>query len=131
LVTAVAAVLVLTAAGVALAEAISGTSGDDDLRGTNRADKISGAGGDDTIEGLDGNDQLYGDSGDDTLGGGKGRDYLSGGRGVDTLEGGPSNDRLIAIDRKSGDIVDCGQGDDRAFVDAGDIVTNCEIFFFR
>ena len=46
---------------------ITGTAGDDVLRGTRRADVICGLGGDDRIAGRGGNDAIYGDAGDDRI----------------------------------------------------------------
>ncbi|MGJ8573381.1 MAG: calcium-binding protein [Hoeflea sp.] len=62
----------------AMAEAIQGTSGDDELTGTS---------GNDTIRGLAGNDLLIGSGGNDTLLGGDGNDTLNGGAGNDVLAG--------------------------------------------
>ncbi len=74
---------------------ITGTSGDDVLRGTAGNDVICGLAGDDRILGLAGNDTLIGGLGDDFLDGGAGSDRLVGGRGKDALRGGAGNDALI------------------------------------
>src|SRR4051812_12538217 len=70
---------------------ISGTTGNDTIRGNGvsagvtggipglDADGISGLGGDDSIEGGGGNDTLSGGEGSDTLVGGAGSDFLNGG----------------------------------------------------
>ncbi|MEM5494468.1 calcium-binding protein [Hoeflea sp. AS16] len=63
----------------AMAEAVQGTSGDDELTGTS---------GNDTIRGLAGSDLLIGGGGNDTLLGGDGNDTLNGGAGDDVLAGG-------------------------------------------
>ncbi|HKP91427.1 MAG TPA: hypothetical protein VJT75_15790 [Thermoleophilaceae bacterium] len=102
------------------------TGGDDKLRGTPRSDTIHGGSGNDTILGLAGGDKLFGDEGNDLLDGGKGGDTLDGGKGRDRFKGGPANDRVQASDGVK-ETVDCGPGgDDRATVDAGDVVTGCE-----
>jgi Ca2+-binding RTX toxin-like protein len=63
---------------------ITGTSGDDDLKGTERSDVICGLGGDDTIDGGRGSDTIDGGGGDDTIDGGRGDDTIIGGLGGDT-----------------------------------------------
>ncbi len=62
---------------------LTGTVGDDFLRGGNL---------DDTLSGLGGSDQLDGSAGNDSLAGGDGNDYLLGGLGNDTLDGGAGED---------------------------------------
>ena len=61
----------------ALADALSGLDGDDE---------INGLGGNDMLSGGAGNDQLYGAAGNDTLIGGAGNDRLDGGRGNDLYQ---------------------------------------------
>lgn len=98
----VAALMLALGVGTALAINLTGTSGPDRLVGT--ADN-------DTLRGLGGNDLLIG-RGDS-----------------DRLFGGAGNDRINAVDpRPEGDLVNCGPGNDRAFVDPSteDIVRNCE-----
>ncbi len=84
---------------------ITGTSGDDVLRGTPKADvicggagndRIYGRGGDDILIGGPGNDRIYGGAGDDTLIGEAGHDLLDGGAGDDLVIGGPGNDRVVS-----------------------------------
>ena len=65
---------------------ITGTAGNDWLRGTELRDHILGLGG---------NDQLWGNGGDDTIEGGDGNDTLVGGHGLDTLLGGDGDDVYI------------------------------------
>ncbi len=118
---------VLTLGGVALAKEITGTSGPDDLEGTNRSDKIWGLQGPDYIAGKGGSDDLYGNRGEDEVRGADGYDYVDGGRGSDDLYGGRRNDWLKAVDGER-DLVNCGSGhDDEAYVDEIDRVNeNCE-----
>ena len=71
---------------VALAQTITGTSGDDPmLFGTSRADTINALSGNDVLAGLGGDDILNGGSGADLLVGGAGADELNGGAGFDTV----------------------------------------------
>jgi Ca2+-binding RTX toxin-like protein len=126
-------------------QVLKGNSGNNTIRGDSGRDKILGLGGNDTLNGLAGRDRLQGGPGNDTLGGGNGRDKLFGGQGRDRLNGGAGNDLLVGAggrDRLFGgpgndtlradgdnrrDFVDCGVGtNDRAFVDARDVVTRCE-----
>ncbi len=94
--------------------------------GTSRGDYLAGGGFDDVILGEKGNDTLLGGMGDDRLGGGPGNDVLIGGAGADVLVGGPGSDTIYAADGER-DIIDCGTGNDRAVVDAVDVVKNCEV----
>jgi hypothetical protein len=59
-----------------------------------------------------------------TIDGGAGDDRLTGGPAGDTISGGDGADVVEARDG-SADTIDCGPGLDRAFVDAVDVVTNC------
>ena len=73
---------------------ITGTRGDDRLRGTAERDVICALAGDDFVNGRGGNDLICGsDSGDDIFGG-RGDDRILGGGAVDDLRGGAGNDRL-------------------------------------
>lgn len=76
------------------ANAVDGTSGNDNITGTPSADMISGFSGNDTLYGAGGNDTLIGGSGNDRLEGQDGNDVLSGGDGSDTLIGGNGDDSL-------------------------------------
>jgi hypothetical protein len=117
-----------------------GTVNRDVLQGMDGNDELHGAGGDDVLEGGNGDDELFGDGGADELTGGAdadelhgsgGADTLVGGPGPDTLSGGSDNDTLDAVDGAGGDIVNCGGAlgtdTDKATVDPGDAVSNCEI----
>jgi RTX calcium-binding nonapeptide repeat (4 copies) len=74
---------VLLLSGVALAENIRGTFGQDDLTGTNQNDRIYGLGAADTIEGRAGNDDCYGGSGADEISCGNVNDRIDSGFGED------------------------------------------------
>lgn len=104
---------------------LDGGDDDDELRGGDGRDRLFGRFGDDDIHGENGNDELEGGRGSDTLDGGSGDDKLNGGFDEDVLRGGPGNDRLVAVGGGV-DEVDCGPGRDRADVDRGDVVRNCE-----
>lgn len=112
---------------------ITGTSGNDTIKGTGDADeiyglagndRIQGKGGDDTIYGGEGNDNIKGGSGDDTLYGDKGNDTIRGGSGDDVLYGGEGSDTLkgdnILQGGSGSDIIYGGEGDDVAKGQSGD-----------
>lgn len=65
---------------------LSGTAGDDQIRGSNF---------DDSLSGLEGNDTLLGGLGADSLFGGTGSDKLVGGSGADLLRGGSGRDVIV------------------------------------
>ncbi len=94
--------------------------------GTKNNDYLAGKGGNDHIYGLGGNDTILGGAGDDWLYGGNGNDVINGGPGSDHIFGGAGSDTIYAQDGER-DIIDCGAGQDRATVDAFDVVKNCEI----
>ncbi len=78
---------ILTAAGPALAEPITGTPDNDVLPGTAKRDTIHGLAGDDDITGRKGNDRVFGDEGFDTF-------HWAEGDGQDRVDGGLDFDRL-------------------------------------
>ena len=80
------------------------------LKGGEGADKLlAGAGG----------DVAFGGDGPDTLSGRAGPDRLFGERGRDKFIGGDGDDRLHADDGNPDQAINCGAGDDIAFVDRG------------
>lgn len=87
-----------------------GTSGNDDLIGTQGKDVISALAGDDTVDGADGNDIICGNDGDDTIVGGDGNDLLLGGDGKDDIHGGNGRDRLRG--NRGRDVLHGGPGRD-------------------
>ncbi len=112
-----------------------GTAGADALDGASTGDLIFGLGGDDLIRGLAGSDCLIGDGGSDRLLGGEGSDRLTGGAGADELAGGrgvnrydagSGNDIVRAANGRR-ELVSCGPGRDRAWVDRRDRVGGCEL----
>jgi Ca2+-binding RTX toxin-like protein len=111
-----------------------GTRRAETLNGTAAADLMFGLGGSDVMRGRGDDDCLIGGSGKDRLLGGPGYDRLTGGTGADTLVGGPGVNRYDAgagndvVDARNGraELVSCGSGRDRARVDRGDRVRNCE-----
>jgi hypothetical protein len=120
---------VVLLSGVALAKNITGTFGQDNLRGTNQLDRIYGLGAADTISGLGGSDDLYGGSGQDQVRARDGKDRIDGGFGSDGLFGGGHNDTISAADGYK-DHVNCGRGIDTAYVDRFDRVNkDCENVF--
>jgi Ca2+-binding RTX toxin-like protein len=121
---------VIVLSGVALAVDKSGTFEDDVLPGTSQLDRIYGLGAADTIRAKEGNDDCYGGSGDDEVRCGPGNDRIDGGFGEDDLFGGAGNDTISAADGRV-DQINCGPGDDTAYVDEHDVYddVNCEEVF--
>jgi Ca2+-binding RTX toxin-like protein len=119
---------VLLLGGVALADTIDGTSGPDDLVGTDNDDVIHASGGADYVSGLAAPDLLYAGAGNDTVVGRDGNDRIYGNTGSDTLYGNESNDTINSAGDQAKDVVKCGIGkDDTAYVDEIDWVKeNCE-----
>ena len=101
------AVMVLVAAGVAIAVNKVGTDGPDTLRGTNGDDNLVGLGGQDNIFSLDGTDNLAGGLGKDNV---LARDERRPGRGDKNLDGGPGNDAVFG--GKGSDKIVGGEGND-------------------
>lgn len=93
-------------------------SGDDEITGSSGNDTLKGYAGDDTIDGASGNDVLYGGAGADELDGGAGADRLFGEADSDLLFGGAGNDRLDGGD--GDDELYGGEGNDRLLGGAGD-----------
>jgi hypothetical protein len=124
---------------------LAGGAGDDELTVWANIDE-----GNSTLIGNGGNDKLTAGDYQDTLDGGPGNDIINGGFGNDVLTGGPGQDTILAdatsascgwysytckipfgndvVNARDGeaDTIDCGVGEDRAVVDAIDVVTNCE-----
>jgi Ca2+-binding RTX toxin-like protein len=126
-------VLLLGGGGVALADTVDGTSGADDLVGTDKDDVIHASGGADYVSGLAGPDLLYAGAGNDTVVGRDGNDRIYGNTGSDTLFGNESNDTIYSAGDQTRDVVKCGIGkNDTAYVDKIDWVNkNCENVFLR
>jgi Ca2+-binding RTX toxin-like protein len=76
--------VIMTAAQIAQATAISGTTANDTINGSSSSEAILGFDGADSISGLAGNDSIYGGKGADILRGGLGADMLAGGDDSDT-----------------------------------------------
>jgi Ca2+-binding RTX toxin-like protein len=96
---------------------IAGTEFPDTIVGTRSGEHICARAGGDTVRARGGNDVVDGGTEADRLDGGSGRDRLIGGRG---------NDTILARDDER-DTIECGWGDDRAFVDRVDrVLRGCE-----
>jgi Ca2+-binding RTX toxin-like protein len=128
---------------VAVSGTFAGGPGDDDFFVRSSMD-----GGDSTVTGGAGNDKLKGHDHVETIDGGPGNDRVEGGYNNDLLTGGPGKDTIFGdsttdtcnflsckipfgndvINARDGeqDTIDCGPGEDRATVDAIDVVANCE-----
>jgi Ca2+-binding RTX toxin-like protein len=109
-----------------------GLGGADTILGGFGGDCLSGEGGADEIHGGTQGDLIEGGAGDDKLLGGglrgrgrSGNDTLVGGPGEDLLTAGDGADRILARDGGR-DRIDCGAGQDVAYVDGVDIVSGCE-----
>lgn len=84
---------------------INGRGGDDIIDAGEGDDLVSGGNGKDTILGRGGKDILYGDDGNDVIFGEAGDDFIWGGAGTDTLLGGTGNDTYL-ISALTGDTAD-------------------------
>jgi hypothetical protein len=97
-----------------------GSAGDDTIR---VLDPIvlwaRGRSGADHLAGNARNDYLNGDEGDDELSGHAGNDRVYSGSGHDVAYGGDGNDLLLTKDQDRDRVIDCGRGNDRAFIDRG------------
>jgi len=104
-------------------DAVSGDEGDDQVYGTGGDDRVFGGSGNDDIAGTTGSDVVYGDDGDDKVSGGYPFDLSS-----DSIFGGAGNDIMDAYNTVAvADFVSCGTGDDLAYVDESDVVSDdCE-----
>src|SRR3954466_12838883 len=89
---------------------MTGTPGNDVLRGTSGVDYLCGRAGDDVLVGLRGADHLVGGLGDDLVRAGPGEDWVVGRPGWDVLRSGGGKDGLI----------DGGNGYDRLYGGPGD-----------
>jgi Ca2+-binding RTX toxin-like protein len=77
------ALVVLLAAGVALAAVVNCVAGADECVGTNNPDTLNGSEVGDSMEGRSGDDRLYGNAGSDDFDGGRHEDTIRGGEGED------------------------------------------------
>ena len=114
IIAATGTVLLLGSAGVAAADTINGTSGNNLLVGTAVADNIDGLAGNDVIDGRKGDDTIIGGLGNDWIQGGEGADTITDGPGQDIIDAGPdvSNDKIVLSNDGEKDTVGCGPGDD-------------------
>jgi Ca2+-binding RTX toxin-like protein len=101
---------------------LSGSGGNDTLKGGSGNDTLFGGVGEDTLMGGSGNDGLNGGVGRDTLNGDLGDDTLSGGVDDDLLNGGAGNDTLSGgLDN---DVLNGGAGNDTLSGGLGDDILN-------
>ncbi|MDC7267162.1 MULTISPECIES: calcium-binding protein [unclassified Shinella] len=87
---------------------VTGTDGNDILRGSSVADVMNGGAGNDAVFGGNGNDTIRGGTGDDVIGGGNHADALYGQEGDDTIYAGAGDDSVKG-----------GEGNDLLFGGAG------------
>jgi Ca2+-binding RTX toxin-like protein len=141
----------INCAGVPSSQNCLGSPQSDNILGDIKANRICGQGGNDYILGRGGNDFLRGNEGNDRILGADGGDQIIGDNfidcppgttvtGADILQGGPGEDIMFHGNTGFGgkgptdpdgfkDIIDCGPGDDRAFINTatdGDVAMNCE-----
>jgi len=91
------------------------------------ARELTGTSGEDSLRGGRGPDQLSGLAGNDEIAGSTSADCLHGGGGEDTIRGATGNDWITTRDGER-DTVFCGPGeDDTALVDRQDSVSSCEV----
>ncbi|MEM9048825.1 MAG: M10 family metallopeptidase [Pseudomonadota bacterium] len=88
----------VTLTGTAGEDDLRGSEADDLIRGYGEDDRLSGNGGDDTIKGGEGKDRLLGGDGNDNLFGGNDRDNILGELGDDRLYGGAEKDKIYGGD---------------------------------
>ena len=121
LVAAAMLVVLVVVGGAALAQSLTGNDGDNRLVGSNHRDEISGQGGDDLIKGQRAADALSGGSGDDTIYAGPTNESA-----MDAVSAGGGDDFVRVFNRPAArDVVDCGDGFDRAVADSRDILAGC------
>jgi Ca2+-binding RTX toxin-like protein len=121
--------------GTEMQNCLFGGSGDDKLDGRGHKDQLTGGAGDDTLDGGKAGfpngangpqaNEYFDQTGNDKVTGGPGSDWMYGGSGKDIFTGGDEGDHITANDGHA-DTVDCGAGDDQAWVDELDKVVNCE-----
>jgi dienelactone hydrolase len=104
---------------------VNARAGDDCVHAGGGADRLLGSRGSDLLRGQRGADELRGGGARDVIHGNGGPDLIGGGAGNDLLGGGIGHDRISARDG-SADLLDCGPGRDRAWVDVADRATGCE-----
>lgn len=78
------------------------------------------------LDGGTGHDRIDAGPRTDVVRGNDGNDTLDGRGGGDVVYGGAGDDRIEARDGVA-DTIDCGDGDDRAAIDAIDTAANCEV----
>ena len=112
---------------VDLAEGLGGPAEEQDI--LSGFEVVLGGRRDDTLRGTEGEDNLDGGGGEDLIDGRGGDDRVSGGRGVDSIFGGLGADILRSRDDAPDTLIDCGDGDDTAYVDPEDEPLGCEEVF--
>jgi Ca2+-binding RTX toxin-like protein len=96
----------------------AGADGDDTIRALDPVVlRAVGGRGADGLSGNASNDYLNGVGRSDVLKGRAGKDRLFAGPGRDLVYGGGGNDFLWALDDDRDRVIDCGRGNDRAFID--------------
>jgi Ca2+-binding RTX toxin-like protein len=94
-------------------ENVLGTNYDDDIYGNALANSLSGRSGNDVLVGYDGDDILDGGAGNDKIDGGAGTDIMSGGSDSDRFYFSHLDDSLLAGGKPQDVITDFQQGQDK------------------
>ncbi len=114
---------------------LGGTKGSDRIVGRQGNDSIKGRAGDDCLLGKGGNDKIAGNGGGDNVRGGGGKDKIKTQGGGDVIRAGRKADKIksgggkdtIRAARGGRDVIDCGPGKDKAFInDNKDRTRRCE-----
>lgn len=108
-----------------IAALVVGGNGADEIVTGSGADTVNGGEGNDDIRTADGGDAAVGGGGDDTIVTGAGNDVAQGGLGADAIDAGAGDDDVRVRDGAA-DQAACGEGADRAQVEDGDRLTDCE-----
>lgn len=89
-----------------------GTTGPDNIDGTEGPDIIRGFRGDDRLGGAQGDDRVRGNRGTDSIGGGLGNDVVRGNAGNDAVNGGDGDDTIWSGSSSGTDLLDGATGND-------------------
>jgi Ca2+-binding RTX toxin-like protein len=119
--------------GTEMSDTILGGKYPDQIIGHGGGDWINASGGNDIVYGDGSDDIIYGDKGNDILNGNDGSDRIFGGDGIDQISGGTGDDRIFDGNGNIAegsdnyiDSIDCGSGNDEAWMSLGDHQKNCE-----
>ena len=113
--------------GVSVGNSIGGQGGNDTIIGGGSTDSVNGDDGNDSVDGAGGDDFVNGGNGDDTLIGGSGSDSIDGGAGTDSVRfTGARADYAIVFNGASVTVTDLRSGTP----DGADTISNAEALVF-